>query len=76
MRLTTRRSLTLGTPRGLFGSNGLMAIHSKPVSSYLMIRGLRFWSLNRANLGVRNAELRSDVGWMADMLQIRQKRRD
>jgi hypothetical protein len=26
-------------PRGLFGRNGLMAVHSKSVSSYLMIRG-------------------------------------
>jgi hypothetical protein len=28
-----------GTPRGLFGRKGLMAVHSKSVSSYLMIRG-------------------------------------
>ena len=26
------------TPRGLFGRNGLMAVHSKSVSSYLIIR--------------------------------------
>src|SRR5437016_1836559 len=39
MPLRTRRSLTLGTPRDLFGRNGLMAVHSKSVSSYLMIRG-------------------------------------
>jgi hypothetical protein len=36
MPLRTRRSLTLGTPRGLFGRKGLMAVHSKSVSSYLM----------------------------------------
>jgi hypothetical protein len=28
MRLRTRRSFTRGTPRGLFGSIGLMATHS------------------------------------------------
>jgi hypothetical protein len=39
MPLRTRRSSTLGMPRGLFGRNGLMAVHSKSVSSYLMIRG-------------------------------------
>ena len=40
-RLTQRRkgSPSLGTPRGLLGRNGLMAVHSKSVSSYLMIRG-------------------------------------
>jgi hypothetical protein len=31
--------VALGMPRGLFGRNGLMAVHSKSVSSYLMIRG-------------------------------------
>jgi hypothetical protein len=62
MPLTTRRSLTLGTPRGLFGRNGLMAVHSKSVSSYLMIRGPRCGSLNHANLGVRNAELQVEMG--------------
>jgi hypothetical protein len=29
----TRRSFTPGTPRGLFGRNGLMADHSRSVSS-------------------------------------------
>ncbi len=38
MPLRTRRSSTLGTPRGLFGRKGLMAVHLKSVSSYLMIR--------------------------------------
>jgi hypothetical protein len=28
MPLRTGRSLTLGKPRGLFGMNGLMAVHS------------------------------------------------
>src|SRR5262249_61662012 len=28
MPLSTRRSFTRGTPRGLFGRNGLMAVHS------------------------------------------------
>ena len=28
MPLSTRRSFTRGTPRGLFGRNGLMAAHS------------------------------------------------
>jgi hypothetical protein len=28
MPLSTRRSFTRGTPRGLFGRNGLMAFHS------------------------------------------------
>jgi hypothetical protein len=46
MPLRTSRSLTLGTPRGLFGRNGLMAVHSKSVSSYLMIRGSESGSLN------------------------------
>jgi hypothetical protein len=31
--LLRRRSFTLGTPRGLFGSIGLMAAHSSSVSS-------------------------------------------
>lgn len=30
---------TVGTSRGLFGRNCLMAVHSRSVSSYLMIRG-------------------------------------
>ena|SRR5271170_4134994 len=33
MPLSTRRSFTRGTPRGLFGSSGLMAAHSPSVSS-------------------------------------------
>src|SRR5262249_5948966 len=33
MPLRTLRSSTRGTPRGLFGSNGLMANHSQSVSS-------------------------------------------
>jgi hypothetical protein len=32
MPLRTRRSFTLGTPLGLFGSIGLMAVHSWSVS--------------------------------------------
>ena len=44
MPISTRRSFTLGTPPGLFGRKGLMADHSKSVSSYLMIR-LRFGRL-------------------------------
>src|SRR3984957_8495118 len=70
MPLRTRRSLTLGTPRGLFGRNGLMAVHSKSVSSYLMIRGPRFGSLNHAYLPVCNAVLQvrdgPDIGHAAD----------
>ena len=34
MPFNTRRSSTRGTPRGLFGSNGAMTLHSKSVSSY------------------------------------------
>ena len=50
-----------------------MAVHSKSVSSYLIIRdpGSRFGSLNHAYLGVRNAELQvrdgPDSGHAADM---------
>ena len=33
MPLSTRRSFTRGTPRGLFGRNGLIAAHSQSVSS-------------------------------------------
>src|SRR5215475_9934846 len=32
--LRTRRSFTRGTPRGLFGSIGLLAVHSQSASSY------------------------------------------
>jgi hypothetical protein len=39
MPFRTRRSLTRGMPRGLFGRNDLMAAHSKSVSSYRTIRG-------------------------------------
>jgi hypothetical protein len=33
MPLSTRRSFTHRTPRGLLGSIGLMAVHSKSLSS-------------------------------------------
>jgi len=39
MPFRTRRSFTRGTPRGLFGSIGLMAAHSWSVNSGRMIRG-------------------------------------
>jgi hypothetical protein len=39
MLLRTRRSSTRETPRGLFGSIGLMTLHSQSVGSYRMIRG-------------------------------------
>jgi hypothetical protein len=54
MPLRTRRSLTRGTPRGLFGSMGLMAIHSSSASSYPMIRA-QFGSLNHRDPARRNA---------------------
>ena len=48
-----------------------MAVHSKSVSSYLMIRGPRFGSLNHAYLRVCNAVLQvrdgPDSGHAADM---------
>src|ERR1700687_3496998 len=34
MPLRIRRSSTRGMPRGLFGSIGLMTLHSQPLSSY------------------------------------------
>src|SRR5215204_3742212 len=49
MPLRTRRSFTLGTPRGLFGSIGLMAIHSSLESSYRMIRPPRVRGLNHGS---------------------------
>jgi hypothetical protein len=57
MPLRTRRSLTLGTPRGLFGRKGLKAVHSRSVSSYLIDSRLRFGSLNHAYSEVRHVEL-------------------
>src|SRR5262249_51040910 len=46
MPLRTRRSSMRGTPRGLFGNIGLMAAHSKSVSSYPMIRSSGLEALN------------------------------
>src|SRR5271170_6064807 len=37
---------------------------------------LRFGSLNHAYIGVRNVDFRSEMGRIADMLQICQKRRE
>jgi hypothetical protein len=51
MPLRTRRSFTRGTPRGLFGSIGLIAIHSSSASSYRMIGSLQFGSLNHGHSG-------------------------
>jgi hypothetical protein len=43
----TRRSSTLGTPRGLFGSSGAITLHSKSLSSYpRMIQLPQLGSLN------------------------------
>ena len=39
--IETRRSFTLGTPRGLLGNIDLMAVHSSSESSQRMIRPLR-----------------------------------
>jgi hypothetical protein len=73
MPLRTRRSSTLGTPRGLFGRNGLIAFHSKSVSSYLMIRGLDSGALNHVYFGRRNTEPQArdgaDIGHAANMLK-------
>jgi hypothetical protein len=46
-----RRSFTRGTPRGLFGSIGLMAIHSSSVSAYRMIRALALGGWNHDSAG-------------------------
>jgi hypothetical protein len=47
--LNTRRSFTRRTPRDLFGSIGLMAVHSKSLSSRLTIRGPGFLNLNHVS---------------------------
>jgi len=54
MPLSTRRSFTHGTPRGLFGSIGLMVAHSLSVSSYRMIRSsvLKSWN-HTSGVGVK-----------------------
>jgi hypothetical protein len=73
MPLRTRRSSTLGTPRGLFGRNGLMAVHSKSVSSYRMVRCPGSGALNHVYLVGRNTELQvrdgADIGRAANMLK-------
>ena len=37
MPLSTRRSSTRGTPRGLLGNSGSITLHSKSVRSYRFI---------------------------------------
>jgi hypothetical protein len=48
MPLITRRSSTLSTPRGLFGTNGWMTVHSKSVRSNRrrVIINLSFWHIS------------------------------
>jgi len=49
MPLRTRRSSTRGTPRGLLGSIGLMALQARSVSSYRIVSKLHCGSLNHAS---------------------------
>jgi hypothetical protein len=49
MPLSTRRSFARRMPRDLFGSIGLMAVHSKSLRSRLTIRGPGFLSLNHVS---------------------------
>lgn len=46
MPLSTRRSSTRGTPRGLFGNNGWIVFHSNSVRSYRAIAKATFGTLN------------------------------
>jgi hypothetical protein len=56
MTLKKRRPVILGTPRGLFGRNGPMAVQSKSVRSRRMIE-ISVDGLESLQFRARNAEL-------------------
>src|SRR5580704_4448846 len=64
MPFNTRRSSARGTPRGLFGNNGVMIDHSKSVSSYRrggMIAPLRSLNHISPNEGIPFMSLRPSL---------------